>query len=743
MKSRIALLLVAAMFSCVVSPVRLCAQARQDKQDKDDNVVLRANEVILDVVVRDKKGHAIKDLKPSEIEVYEDNVRQDVASFRLVSRERTAETKAGPKVATTAPAPTPTGPREPFSNISLVAMAFDHLSPNGRNLAQKAATSFIDESLQPDDQVSVCVIDQSLRVVQQYTDDAQLLKQAVDRATSMAVSGIDSKSSDRRSVEERASAIDDTMSRATGSASGGVGNSGAAAGGNIGANAVEQALANMQIRALQTFETLERTQAGQSQINSLLAIINSMAGVPGRKAIVLFSEGLALPPDVKVRFSAVINAATRANVSVYTVEAGGLRTESGNAEAAREIKSMAERRTRQLASGRDDRSGRPMTMQLERNEDLLKLNPQSGLGELANSTGGFMIADTNDLAAGLRRIDEDLRTHYEISYVSKNTNLDGRFRQINVKLARGGLEAQTRKGYLALPPTGSSPVLEYEAPAIAAMIKPAQASAFPLRARAFNFPEAQRTGLTAVLAEVPASAFTYTPSADKKTFSSDYTIVALIRNDAQQVVAKLSKHYTQPGPIEQIEAAKHGDILFYKEERLLPGHYAMEIAAYDAPSGKLSVHSEAFDVLPSDSAKLRLSSLVILKRAEQLSAAEQQQDKEQKQVNPFHYGGQLLIYPNLGEPIGKAAMKQLPFFFNVYVSPGAKTAPKLEIEVLKGGQHLANIKAELPAPDAAGLIQFASTIPLDNFQPGSYELKITVSDGATSAARRLAFTVAP
>jgi VWFA-related protein len=731
MKCRIALLLVAAMFSCIVSPVRLRAQSQQDKQNKEDNVVLRANEVILDVVVRDKKGHAIKDLKPAEIEIYEDNVRQDVASFRLVSREGKAEIKAGPKAAPTAPAPTPAGPREPFSNISLVAMTFDHLSPNGRNLAQKAATSFIDESLQPDDQVSVCVIDQALRVVQQYTSDTQLLKQAVDRATTMAVSGIESRSAERRPIEERANALDESMSRATGSATG----PGASSGG-IGANAAEQALANMQIRALQTFETLERTQAGQSQINSLLAIINSMQGVPGRKAIVLFSEGLALPPDVKVRFSAVINAATRANVTVYTVEAGGLRTESGNAEAAREIKSMAERRTRQLASGREDRSGRPMTMQLERNEDLLKLNPQSGLGELASSTGGFMIADTNDLAAGLRRIDEDLRTHYEVSYVSKNTNLDGHFRQINVKLARGGLEAQTRKGYLALPPTGPSPVLEYEAPAIAAMYKAAQADAFPLRSRAFNFPEATRTGLTTVLAEVPASVFTYTPSADKKTFSSDYTIVALIRNDAQQVVAKLSKHYTQPGPIEQMEAARRGDILFYKEERLPPGHYVMETAAYDAPSGKVSVRSDSFDVLPSDNAKLRLSSLVILKRADRLSA------EEQKQANPFHYG-ELLIYPNLGEPIGKAAMKQLPFFFDVYVPQGMKTAPRLAIEVLKNGQHLANIKAELTAPDAAGLIQFASAIPLDSFQPGSYELKITVSDGAASATRSIAFTVAP
>src|SRR5689334_4733828 len=156
MKSRIALLLVTALFSCMVSPVRLHAQSQQDKHDKEDNLVLRANEVVLDVVVRDKKGHAVKDLKPGDIEVYEDNVRQDVVSFRLVSREGKTETKAEPRPAATAPAPTPGGPREPFSNISLVAMAFDHLSSNGRNLAQKAGMSFIEESLQPDDQVSVC-----------------------------------------------------------------------------------------------------------------------------------------------------------------------------------------------------------------------------------------------------------------------------------------------------------------------------------------------------------------------------------------------------------------------------------------------------------------------------------------------------------------------------------------------------------------------------------------------------------
>jgi VWFA-related protein len=728
MKSRVALLLSIVALIGTLLPVRSGAQSKQDKQDKDESVVLRANEVLLDVVVRDKKGHAIKDLKPGDFEVYEDNVRQDVTSFRLVSRERIAtETKTGPKLAPTAPAPTPVGPREPFSNISLVSMVFDHLSADARNLARKAANNFVDESLQPDDQVSICVIDRGLRIVQPYTSDPNRLRQGIDKATTMAVSTVESKDADRRSLDQQLESNGNSLSSQVSSTGQG------STPGNISSAAADQALMTMQARELETFESLERNQHGISQITGLLAIINSLAGVPGRKAIVLFSEGLSLPPDVQVHFPAVINAANRANVSIYSIESGGLRVVSGNKEAADEIRSMGNKRIAQVASGKEDRSGRPMTMGLERAQDLLTLNPQSGLSELSNATGGFLIADTNDLGGGLRRIDEDLRLHYTLTYVPKNTNLDGKFRQINVKLTRGGMDVQTRKGYYALPSMGSYPVLDFEAPALAAMAK-GPGDGFSLRSNAFDFPGAQASDLVAVMAEVPSNAFTFTSSADKKTFSSDYTILTVIRNDSQQVVSKLSQHYALPGPIDQIDNAKKGDVLFYKETQLPPGHYTMETIAYDAPSGKASTRTGSFDVIGTSNAKPGLSSLVILKRADKLTP------DEQKQANPFHYG-EMLIYPNLGEPIGKRAMNNLPFYFSVSVPQGTTTAPKMAIEVLKSGRALAKIPSQLSAPGANGLIQFASYIPLDSFQPGNYELRITVGEGAASVARTVGFTV--
>ncbi len=121
---------------------------------------------------------------------------------------------------------------------------------------------------------------------------------------------------------------------------------------------------------LATFELLERDQQGYATINGLLAVITSMRNLPGRKTIIFFSEGIALPPSVQVKFPSVINAANRAGVSIYSIDAAGLRADSPNAEATREINALAERRMEQVHRGRDDNSG-PLMRGLERNEGSL------------------------------------------------------------------------------------------------------------------------------------------------------------------------------------------------------------------------------------------------------------------------------------------------------------------------------------------------------------------------------------
>src|SRR5215216_7272459 len=77
-------LLVTALAVSVAAPSR--AQDRADTQRSgDEQVTINASEVQVDLVVKDKKYRLVKDLEPGDIEVYEDGVRQDLKSLRLVN----------------------------------------------------------------------------------------------------------------------------------------------------------------------------------------------------------------------------------------------------------------------------------------------------------------------------------------------------------------------------------------------------------------------------------------------------------------------------------------------------------------------------------------------------------------------------------------------------------------------------------------------------------------------------------
>jgi len=712
----------------IVYPLSALSQTRPKPQPQDDDkIVVGTSEVILDAVVKDKKGHPVKDLKSSDFEVYEDGVLQQITSFRLVTREsqafsRESQANAGNNANKTSPT------RTNENRVGAVALVFDRLSPDARSRARIAALEYLDQELAPDEFVGVFAINLSLQVLQPYTNSSPLVRRAIESAGVQASSSFTSTTAQVRDLSLQQSSAE---AAATSAASAAAANGGIGAGGTA-AMADAQMLA-MTVRSLEAFEGLERNQQGYATSNGLLALIHSMQRISGRKAIIFFSEGIAIPPAVQQQFRSVIANANRANVSVYAVDAAGLRTDSPTASTGEEMTSRGQRRLSQVASGRDDLSG-PMTRGLERNEDLLTLNPESGLGQLADETGGLLISQTNNIGSKLRQVDEDLHSYYLMTYIPRNRNYDGRFRLINVKLNHPGAEIQTRKGYYALNTSDGSTVLSYEAPALALLSGERNTNAFPLHVDGFNFPSSNNSDLTSILVEVPPGVVTLATSEDKKTYRTDFSIVALVKNDSQQVVAKLSNHYVLTGPVEKIEAAKHGEILFYRTTDLPPGRYTLAAAAYDAFTGKASVNSESFEVQAGDETKLRLSSLAILKRAEKLS----EQDKNTN--NPFRYG-EVLVYPNLGEPLRKSTDKQLAFFLTAYLAQNSNAKPKLTLELFQQSRSLGTVALDLPAPDMTGRIQYASALPIEKLQQGDYELKITVSDGSNSATRSEHFSI--
>jgi len=167
---------------------------------------------------------------------------------------------------------------------------------------------------------------------------------------------------------------------------------------------VELQMTELEMRMLRSFESLDRDQRGFGSSDALFAVIQSLAVMPGRKTLVYLSEGLPASPAMQARLDALVSAANRVNVTVYAIDAAGLRAESTLAETRREIEAAGQERLRQNAASRDPTNG-PLMRLVERTEDLIRLDPHGGLARLAEDTGGFLIRDTNDLSSAFRRID--------------------------------------------------------------------------------------------------------------------------------------------------------------------------------------------------------------------------------------------------------------------------------------------------------------------------------------------------
>ena len=320
------------------------------------------------------------------------------------------------------------------ADSGLTALVFDRLTPENRTLAQRAALNGIPMSGELPDSTAVFAIDLQVNLVQPFTRDASSLRAGLIRVGGLNASQFQPR--DRRIVElqERRLVLAPELTATTVGQRAAPSAVGTQA---IGSIEVELAQNRMESRMLEMFDTLEREQQGYSTTNALLSVVASLQETPGRKTIVFFSEGLAVPPAAQAAFRSVVDTANRANVTIYTVDASGLRAESTVGDVRREMNAAGADRISQIENGSLPVNGAMLRM-MERNEDMLRMDPHTGLGDLARETGGFLVRDTNNLQSAFRRIEEDMRFHYVLTYAPSNQTFDGQFREIDVKVRRPG-----------------------------------------------------------------------------------------------------------------------------------------------------------------------------------------------------------------------------------------------------------------------------------------------------------------
>jgi hypothetical protein len=399
------------------------------------------------------------------------------------------------------------------------------------------------------------------------------------------------------------------------------------------------------------------------------------------------------------------------------------------------VEALGDDRLRLLAN--PDVTDQPLTRGMERAEDLMRYTGEAGLVRLAEDTGGFLVQDTNNVGSAFRRIDEDLRFHYLITYAPKNDELDGKFRTITVKVNRPGVNVFARKGYRAVRPS-NLPVLSYEAPALVLLDASPLPNAFPSHASAFAFPEPDRPGLSPVVVRVTTDTLRFDVDPKTSTYSGQAVVVVRIRDASGQVVRQLSQQYVLNGDAKDLAGARKGEILFYREPELEPGAYQVESLVYDVVAEKGSARIATIVVPGPTSPGLRMSSLVLVTRTERTDQTARTSRLPTSKEPPFYYGDTLL-YPNVGEPLRSGIDKMLPFYFVVYPAPG-RCVCSARIALLKNGEPVADTTRELEASDTARL-QHVGQLPIDSLPPGVYELRVTVTDNRDQQTRSAFFTV--
>ncbi len=700
-------------------------QSRQDTSGQATPPTVRstAQEVVLDMVFRDKKGRTIRDIRPEEIHVSEDGVEQNLTSFRVVEG-KTAESLSAPKSS----AESGSLSLDPMREVRLVTLVFEGLDQEEKRFFRQALKDILDMTPEQNLYFSILTIDQKLHIIQPFTADHSALLKSVDRASMWSFTQYSNNSAEvKAELKQILSQGEPQLQGASGSNS-----TGGPSASQI-QNSVNWRMAKIQYDMLQAADTADREYNVRATIDALTALVRAQSELPGRKVILYFNPWLFISETVKEQYSNLISMANRANVSFYTVDPKGLVTWSQGSNGRDWLSGAAgEIRSQQMRGGVGEVST-GQARAAETAEGALRANPLLWLRDLAQQTGGTAIAETNDYRAPLRVAMDEVRTYYEAAYAPHIAVYDGKFRRISVRVDRPDIVVHTRSGYFALPQLkGGQPLFAYEMPLLNALnaASPPLDVAFQAAAERFN-DRGQKVEYMVTL-EAPLGGLTFMPQPDQKNSAVNAALLAVLKNSNGEIVEKFSKDFAVQVALDKVDSYKAGSLVQTFRTELLPGEYALQAALMDRNGSKIGVIKSTVTV-PQPSGKLSMSEVVVIRRTDAL--------KDSNQIlDAFYFPGGKVV-PTLSRTLKGGPGNVLPFYFAVYPDRAVKDAPKLTMSFYKEGQYLGAAEAPLPDMQQDGRIPYIANLPADKFTPGAYEIHIGVTQGSSKAEEKLTVQV--
>ncbi len=698
-------------------------------QTSDPSVKIGSKEVLLDVIARDKKGRNVRDLKPEEIEIYEDGIKQTIASIKLIEADPQTEIANANKTAQ------PSLPVDPARPINLVTMVFDNLDNSSRKLSREAALDFVNTGMRKNVLVAIYTVGNRFFVLQPFTSDKEKVRQAIELATNRAETQYGSvsknivtqmeivaNSSDfgpgaGAPAQAQASAVSNTNFNIP-TMPGGITPTGAGRGGT----GLDKAIAQITLNTLLAVQTAMAEQQARASIYTFLHVAREQRLLGGRKTLLYFSTGMVVPPNLVDVLRTAMSEANRANVSIYAIDARGLQIDN-ESESARAQMALAIKASNDAFNDSGSMSALAGSFKSsETAESSIRQNKQGTLAELAEGTGGALIANTNDLRKPIRQVADDISSYYAISYSPLAQELDGKFRKISLKLLRSDLKVTSRSGYFAIPTIDGKAVMGYEMPMLAALNEPAPKKDFPYQLGILRFTPGAQSQHTLLMA-VPLSEISFQTDKAKKQYSTHFSVLALVKNEKGEVVTRVSQDYPLQGKLERLESLKKGNFDFTKSFSLAPGKYILQTVVRDIESNTISTQSRTL-IVPEVNPNLALSSLALIRRLDPVGLNKPNIDKPLLTSNGR-------VVPEFENNISAEAAKGVGFFVTAYTT--SKEKAQLLLTFSQAEKTIAQTAMDLPAPDELGRIQHVFSIPIDSFSSGEYQVKAIVNQAMASA----------
>ena len=674
--------------------------------DEDSDVIKISTSLIqIDVTVTDKKGSIVKDLKPSDFEIFENGVRQEIKNFSFISSIKTENEK---KKREKNSVPFPRTEIRPEQVRRTIALVVDDLSLSFESVhfVRRALKKFVDEQMQDGDLVAIIRTGANVGALQQFTSDKRLLYAAIEnvRWNSLGKGGISPfkpLGSDGFSEEEE----ENEESSQTGS---------------------------------NDPDAFRNEILISGSLGTLRYIIEGMSEMPGRKSVLYLSDGFALfsqnaegmteATETLNAVRRVIDAAYRSSVVIYALDARGLQsagiTAADNVRSASEIDSATSSRRAEL------------------------FNTREGLVFLAEQTGGFAVTNNNDIVGGFRKVLDD-QSYYLIGYQPDDETFDPkqrRFNKLEVRVNRKDVTVRYRSGFFNVseekkikPAVAQTPVQQLAD----ALISPFTANDISLRLNAL-FGNNPNGAFVRSLLHINTRDLKFEKQTDG-SYKTSFDVLAMSFGDNGNPVEQLGQTFNLTVPSAEYERILNAGAVYYFTFPIKnPGAYQLRVALRDSQTGKIGSASQFIEIPNLKKKRLTLSGIVL----ENLTEAQWNQLAGSASNSAETKDNRVIEATN---PMNDTSLRRfkrgtiLRYAFEVYNSDAeaARNANlTMQIRVFHDGRMI--LEGKQKTLDARGQIdpqRLKSTGAIDlteKMEFGEYILQIIVTDNSVKGKRRTA-----